>query len=191
MCNEVARRIALSQITEAFTEIRIPLVFPEGLPNLADVDSVRITDPTPIVRRTDDATELAVRRWSWRGTGGRPVYNYRSDEREIVRGRCLVPVSAFYEFTAPPAGAKLKSKWAFSHARTPWFMLGGVWRRDGDGEAFALLTCQPGPDVAPYHARQMVVVAREDWGAWLDGSAATSSVCRPLDEGTLVVQQIR
>ena len=39
---------------------------------------------------------------------------------------------------------------------------------DGAGEAFTLLTTEPGPDVAPIHNRQMVVLNRSDWLAWLD-----------------------
>jgi hypothetical protein len=32
------------------------------------------------------------------------------------------------------------------------------------GAAFTLLTTAPGPDVAPIHDRQMIVLGREDWG---------------------------
>ena len=38
----------------------------------------------------------------------------------------------------------------------------------GEGEAFTLLTMEPGPDVAPIHNRQMVVLERPDSLAWLD-----------------------
>src|SRR5580704_18777904 len=34
---------------------------------------------------------------------------------------------------------------------------------DGTGEAFTLLTTEPGPDVAPSHDRQMVVLDCPDW----------------------------
>ena len=34
---------------------------------------------------------------------------------------------------------------------------------DGAGDAFTLLTTDPGPDVAPIHDRQMVVLDRADW----------------------------
>ena len=36
------------------------------------------------------------------------------------------------------------------------------------GEAFTLLTTVPSPDVAPIHDRQMVVLERSDWSAWLE-----------------------
>jgi putative SOS response-associated peptidase YedK len=39
---------------------------------------------------------------------------------------------------------------------------------DGAADAFTLLTTEPGPDVAPIHNRQMVVLERSDWLAWLN-----------------------
>src|SRR3712207_1471756 len=100
MCNEVRRRIALGQVREDFGQVRIPLVFPEGLPNLAPLDSIRITDPNAIVRASQGEAELVMRRWSWPGPGGKPVYNFRSEGREFSSGRCLIVVDGFYEFTA-------------------------------------------------------------------------------------------
>ena len=200
MCNEVARRIALNIIREDFSQLKVPLEFPEGLPNLAPLDSIRITDPAAIVRWQNDGAELVQQQWSWKGPGGKPVYNYRSDGREFRNGdsggRCLVPVDAFYEFTAPAdPKAKRKDKWAFTKAGEDWFCLAGLWRggvavKDGVGEAFTLLTTEPGPDVAPYHSRQMVVVERRDWRAWLDRSVAAKAVCVPLAAGVLGVGSV-
>ena len=192
MCNEIARRIALALVREDFSQLRIPLRFPEGAPNFAPLDSIRITDPAVIVRWADDAAEMVTRRWSWPGPNGKPVYNFRSDGRRLDTGRCLIPVDAFYEFTAPAdPRQRRKDKWSFGHAAEPWFCLGGLWRKDATaGEAFTLLTCPPGPDVEPYHARQMIVVERRDWRGWLDGSASTADICLPLPAGTLKVTAV-
>jgi putative SOS response-associated peptidase YedK len=209
MCNEVARRIALGQLREDWSQLKIPLLFPEGLPNLAPLDSIRITDTTLVIRAaaTDTASapasaEAVQRRWSWPGQGGKPVYNYRSDGRDLRTGRCLIPVDAFFEFTTPEAdpGApkpKRKHKWAFTHATDDWFCIAGLWRSgvagkdgapvDGHGEAFTLLTTEPGPDVAPYHSRQIVVLPRSDWAAWLDASGDSRTLCRPAPAGTFAV----
>src|SRR4051812_13784112 len=48
------------------------------------------------------------------------------------------------------------------------------------GDAFTLLATEPGPDVAPIHGRQMVVVERADWRAWLDLSRPEAELLRPL-----------
>lgn len=196
MCNEAARRLALGQIRDDFDDLRIPLRFPEGIPNLADAPSVRITDRTPILRQGADGIELVQRRWSWPGTNGRPLYNYRSEGRTFTNtslgGRCLIPLDAFYEFTASPPGQKRKRKWAFTlaaigdYGRT-FFCVAGAWRRDPSvGEAFTMLTCEPGPDIAPYHARQIVLLRRRDWLAWMDGTKPATALLHPTPAGTLV-----
>lgn len=195
MCNEVRRLIALGQVREDFSEVRIPLRFPEGLPNLAPLDSIRITGPNAIVRAAADApgeAELVTRRWSWPGPGGRPVYNYRADDRQLEKGRCLVIVDGFYEFTAPADPAKKrKDKWLFTLAGENLFCLAGLWRGDpAIGEAYTLLTLPPGPDVAPYHSRGVVLVPREQWSDWLDSAIPSAEVLRPAPAGSFRIEQV-
>ena len=89
MCNEAARRIPLDQLRSDWGQTRFPLRFPEGLPNMAPLESIRITDPSVIVRAAGDApgeAELVTRRWSWPGPTGKPVYNFRSDGRVLDHG---------------------------------------------------------------------------------------------------------
>src|SRR6185503_13891653 len=114
MCNEHRRTVELGRISDAFAQLRIPLRFPEGAPNLAALESIKITDPTAIARAgTDDAggaasAELIQRRWSWPGPTGKPVFNYRAEGREFANtargGRCLIVADGFYEYTAPADG---------------------------------------------------------------------------------------
>jgi putative SOS response-associated peptidase YedK len=205
MCNEIARRIALGQLRDDWSQLKVPLVFPEGLPNLGEQDSIRITDTALILRAAaDGAVAGAMRRWSWPGQGGRPVYNYRSEGRSFANGatmgRCLIPVDAFFEFTAPPAGAPArarKTKWRFTATpggplaigATPWFCIAAVWRADAAGEAFSLLTGEPGPDVAPYHHRQVMLPPPDTWAGWLDGSIPAAEVLKPAAAGSLTVEQ--
>ncbi|HZG47664.1 MAG TPA: SOS response-associated peptidase [Allosphingosinicella sp.] len=195
MCNEHRRRVALGQIRDDFSQIRIPLRFPEGLPNLAPLDSVRITDPNPIIREAADASgeaELVVRRWSWPGPGGKPVYNFRSEGRSFASGRCLIVTDGFYEFTAPTdPKKKRKDKWLFTLKNHDWFCIAGLWRRDPQvGEAYTMLTTPPGPDVASYHNRGIAVLGRDQWAAWLDASSPAADVLRPLPAGSLSVEQV-
>lgn len=194
MCNEAARRIALGELRNDWGETRIPLIFPEGAPNMAPLDGFRITDSTVIIRGIDgaaDSAELVTRRWSWPGSHGKPVYNYRSDGRDLKRGRCLIPVDAFYEFTTPAdPKAKRKDKWAFRLRDHAWFCIAGLWRSDpAVGEAFTMLTCPPGPDILPYHSRQVVVLGRGDWARWLDPSVPSADLCRPLPAGSLIAER--
>ena len=195
MCNEHRRRVALGEIRDVFSDIRIPLRFPEGLPNLAPVESVRITDPNPIVREAADApseAELVVRRWSWPGPGGKPVYNFRSEGRSFASGRCLIVADGFYEFTKPADPAKKrKDKWLFTLNDHPFFCIADLWRRDPQvGEAYTMLTLEPGPDIAPYHSRGVAVLQREQWAQWLDPQVPAADVLRPLPAGSLSAAQV-
>ena len=192
MCNEVRRQIALGEIRNDFSQLRIPLRFPEGLPNLAPLDSIRITDPNAIIRTGEDGPELVVRRWSWPGPNKKPVYNFRSEGREFTSGRCLIVADGFYEFTTPgDPKQKRKHKWLFTKKDEPWFCIAGLWRNSAEvGEAFTMLTTEPCADVAPYHNRQICVLNRSDWVRWLDPAVPAREVLKPLPAGTLNVQKV-
>ncbi len=192
MCNEVRRRVALGQIRDDFSHTRIPLRFPEGLPNLAPLDSIRITDPNAIVRQGEEGAELVIRRWSWPGPGGKPVYNFRSEGREFTSGRCLIVADGFYEFTRPAdPKQKRKDKWLFTKRDEAWFCIAGLWRSTPEvGEAFTMLTTEPCEDVAPYHHRQIAVLARGDWARWLDPAVPAREVLKPLPAGSLEVERV-
>jgi putative SOS response-associated peptidase YedK len=192
MCNLYRNRVDLTVLIEAFDRLGIGLGFPEGLPNIEPRDEVRITDRAPIVRRGDGAAELVQRRWSWPGPGGKPVYNFRSDGREFGSGRCLIVTDGFYEFTAPaePRADKRKDRWLFTMTGQDWFCIAGLWRASADlGEAFTMLTTAPGPDVAPYHNRQVAVLAPERWAAWLDPAVPAREVIGVCSAGTLRVEK--
>jgi putative SOS response-associated peptidase YedK len=193
MCNDYRLRLSADEIATVFSEIRIPLRFTGGVPNLEPRDDVRIGDTAPIVRRAENgAPELVQLRWSWPGPTGKPVFNFRSEGRRFDSGRCLIPADAFYEFTTPPEGSPKrarKSKWEFRLAEEPWFCIAGLWRPYAGGEAFTMLTTSPGPDIAPYHDRQIVVLGKRDWVAWLDGPEP-QAVLKPSAAGALSAKLI-
>ena len=208
MCNEAYRLRELAKIEREFSHLHIPLRFPEGRPNVAPLPGFRITDRVEIVRpaaasASDSApreAEMVTRRWSWPAPGGKPVYAYRSDGRRIPHAqRCLIPVDGFFEFTDPPPPPpgtpkpkkKLKDKWAFTLAGAEGFCIAGIWRADPHvGEAWAMLTCPPGPDIAPYHDRQVVVLAPDRYADWLDPAVPSEALCRPLPAGSLTVTAV-
>jgi putative SOS response-associated peptidase YedK len=73
-----------------------------------------------------------------------------------------------------------------------WFCFAGLWRPiAAGGEAFTLLTTDPSPDVAPIHDRQMVVLERSDWSAWLEQMGNEAHLVRALPAGSLKVEQVR
>ena len=192
MCNLYTQTKSVDEVARVFRDLQLPIGFPEGAPNLQAKD-IAITDPGPIVRATSDGGfELVVRRWSWPGPSGKPVYNFRSEGREFSSGRCLIVADGFYEFTTPTdPRQKRKDRWLFTSMSEPLIGIAGLVRdAPGIGQAFTMLTTEPGPDVAPYHARQIAVLPVADWRAWLDYSAPAREVLRPLPGGTLEVSQV-
>ena len=193
MCNLYTQKKSVDEIARLFRELELPIAFPEGVPNLQPRD-ICITDPAPIVRANsggDQGFELVVRRWSWPGPTGKPVYNFRSEGREFTSGRCLIVADGFYEFTTPSdPKQKRKDRWLFTSRDEPMVGIAGLVRDTSDvGEAFTMLTTEPGPDVAPYHGRQIAVLRASDWRAWLANSKPARDLLRPLPAGTLDVRQ--
>jgi putative SOS response-associated peptidase YedK len=58
----------------------------------------------------------------------------------------------FYEFTDhAEQGKKRKDKWLFTKRDEPIFCIAGIWRETKEvGEAFTMLTMEPGPDITRY-----------------------------------------
>jgi len=195
MCNEYRLKVDAATIAQDFADAGVEVRFSEGTPNIEARDSIKITDTAPILRTVDNETragDLVQRRWSWPGPNRRPVYNFRSEGREFATGRCLIVADGFYEFTdAADKAKKRKDKWLFTKPGEPWFCIAGIWRATAEvGEAFTMLTMAPGPDIAPYHDRQIAIVDRADWAAWLDPSISAKGLLKPLAAGSLTVEQV-
>jgi putative SOS response-associated peptidase YedK len=182
MCNDFRLKAKLEYLIETFSQTRIPLKFPGGLPNIEPRDDIRITDRTPIVRAGDDGPVLEVMRWSWPGPTGKPVFNYRSEGRRFGVGRCLILADGFYEFTGDKSP---KAKWLFTVADAPLFAIAGYIRND----AFTMLTCEPGPDIRPYHDRQVAILRPDQWAGWLSHAENEAELLRPLAAGALNVER--
>jgi len=181
MCNEFRSERSLDELLQMFGQLDLPLDWEGGAPNLQPRPSIRPTDPAPVVVGRDGGVRLTELRWGFPGPRG-PVINFRSDGRRFPNGRCLVPIDGFYEFTGSKAP---KSKWLFEAADGEALGVAGLIRDD----RFTLLTCPPGADIGPYHDRQVVILPREHWAAWL-GPGQEPPIA-PAPPGTLKVTQVR
>ena len=195
MCNDYRLLVGAAAIAEDFEDLKIKIDYPDGVPNVAARSDIMITDSGVIVRSVGDVRgtgELVQRRWSWPGARGKPVYNFQSDNREFTSNRCLIVVDGFYEFTtAKNPKQKRKDKWLFTKRNEPIFCIAGIWRAHPEvGEAFTMLTMPPGPDIEPYHSRQVCVLDRSAWADWLDPRVSAKDILRPLPAGTLMVEQV-
>jgi len=116
-----------------------------------------------------------------------PIINFRSEGRSFATGRCLIPATHFFEFT----GAKYpKTRWRFTMPGEDFFCIAGLWRRAADEERFTMLTVAPGPDVAPYHDRQIVPLPPPAWRAWLDPFVPSADLLVPGPTGVLAVERV-
>ena len=187
MCNEYQLIQPLDQAIEEFSQSRASLVFPDGVPNFGATASIRIGDHAPVIWAGASGPEVRMTPWSWKGPGGRPVFNFRSDGRSFANSqRCVIPADGFFEFTDAEPGQKRKTKWRFALQGQSSFWIAGLVK---DG-AFAMLTTEPGPDIAPYHDRQIVLLPKGSAADWLDLSRPETEMLRPTEAGRLVVDKV-
>ena len=83
----------------------------------------------------------------------------------ITRGRCLVPVRAFYESWTEPGSPAPGEKVAvlFASETHRIFLLAAVMR---NGEV-SIVTCSPNADVGPIHSRMPLVLGPGESSIWL------------------------
>ena len=161
--------------------------------DLPQADDIRINDIGPVMRAAGNGVELVPMNFSFPPSGprGGPIFNFKSEGRSFEKSnRCLIPASAFFEFT----GKKYpKAKHCFTLNDAPFMAIAGIWREaKGDNHpAFTMLTTEPGPDVEPYHNRQVVVLRPQDWAAWLYLTKPEAELLSPLPGGSLHVETVR
>src|SRR5690348_3714480 len=133
MCNDFGNHIPYSDYLAAFSQTRIRVKWPKAAPNLEPREDIWPTDKAPVVRRLEDGTnEFAELRWGFPPARpkGAPIINFRSEGRRFPVGRCLIPVSHFFEFTGTKSP---KAKWKFTKAGEDWFCFAGLWRPMPEG----------------------------------------------------------
>jgi putative SOS response-associated peptidase YedK len=145
------------------------------------------TTRNPVCRLNQaGAREIAILRWglvpSWaqdlkigaqcinavgETVAGKPAFRSAFKSR-----RCLVPARLFYEWqkTADP---KVKQPYAIGLRSGQPMVFAGLWEwwKDPAGgeeyQTYAIVTTTPNELMAKLHNRMPVILAREDWPAWL------------------------
>jgi putative SOS response-associated peptidase YedK len=135
-----------------------------------------------------DRPEGEMMTWAWL-QGRRPVFNFVSEDRDFSKSdRCLILATSFYEYTAP-AEQKPKIKLQDQHQLLlkghDWFWVAGV------GDCFAMLTADPGPDIKPYHDRQIVVLPPERGMDWLKLTQPEAKLLKALPRNALEHRLLR
>ena len=193
MCNDYEQNVSWAQYRAAMRAADIAIAEGQSGLDLRQADDVRIRDVGSVALQVGNLVEVAPMRFGMDPINprGGPIFNFRSEGRHFANSnRCLIIASAFYEFTGT---SYPKTKYRFTLNGAPCMAIAGIWRR-GSGnqpDAFAMLTTAPGPDVAPIHSRQVVVLRPENWCAWLDLSGQEEELLRPLPAGSLSVEVVR
>jgi putative SOS response-associated peptidase YedK len=196
LCNAYRLITPAFDLFEVFSQIRLPILKPDPSrrPNLEPREITRPTDSLPILRALDPAEpaaglELVEARWwlvpffhkgptvkDWKPicTNARAetvatTPTYREPYR---KRRCLIPADGFYEWTGEKGA---KTRWLFTRPADEIWCFAGLWDRwtgpEGSLDSFTLVTTAAGPDVAPIHHRQPVLLEPAQWSRWLDLSA--------------------
>ncbi|CDM60550.1 MULTISPECIES: SOS response-associated peptidase [Rhizobium] len=193
MCNDYEQHIRYAEYCKMMQDLALGIPTRQTELDMPQADNIKIGDTAPVMRAAgDNIVELAPMKFGFPPTRkAGPVFNFRSEGRHFSDShRCLIPASAFFEFS----GKKYpKAKHRFTLNDAPFMAIAGIWR-DGHGNqppAFTMLTTAPGPDVKPYHDRQIVVLQPQEWLAWLDLAKPEAELLRALPKGSLAAETVR
>ncbi len=212
MCNRYGYLAPVSRLAEEFSQVRPPLVVKDGaIPNVEPREHIRPTDPAPIIRPLDPTdpfvgVEMVDARWwlipffhrksvkDWKpmctNARAETLATAATFREAFKHRRCLVPATHFFEWTGPKGA---KEMWRFTKADSDIFCFPGLWdvaeTTDGRIESFTIVTTAPGPDCAPYHNRQPVILERDQWAIWLDTDADHEPFLKAGMEGVIAVER--
>ena len=168
---------------------------------------IRPTDRAPIVRLTkgSDRRELALVRWglvpSWikdlKSAASRinaraeTVATQAAFRAAYNARRCLVPVSAFYEWSGPKGKRR---RWRVSLRDERLFALAGLWEwwkdaRTSDWiQTYTIITTDANEAIRPLHDRMPVILARSDEARWLDTSGDATALLAPYAGDAMLLE---
>ena len=206
MCGRFARRSTREVLADWFG------VDLEDQPQFAPSYNVAPQSVQPVVRLGHDSgkMEFALLRWGlvpfWAKDAkvGYSTINARAEEaaqkpafREALRRRrCLVPADAFYEWER--SDPKNKKAFAIALKSGEPYAFAGLWDRwrpkEGEPlETFSILTTDANETLEPIHNRMPVILARKDYGRWLEPAAQERlpvDLLRPFPAEEMVAWQV-
>lgn len=110
--------------------------------------------PSPVNNARDD--RLLDKRWPWR--------------ESFEQRRCLIPVTQWAE--AQGEKGRMTKTW-YRPAGQELFCCAGIWRpTDEWGDAYSMIMVDASAEMLEVHDRMPVILRREDWATFTDGSPA-------------------
>lgn len=207
MCNLYNMTAGQAAIRALFDDIK------DNTGNLPALEGIYPDTAAPIVRKGPDGLELTTARW------GMPSPQFALKGKRTDKGitnirntasphwrrwlgpdcRCVVPFTAFSEYTTGPDGKK-SLVWFAQNAERPLMFFAGIWTRwtsvrklkEGEttNDIFGFLTCEPNSVVEPVHPKAMPVIldGMEAVDIWLHAPTPEAlTLQRPLDPAKLQI----
>lgn len=188
MCGRYALEAAASRLTAVFESVPAPEITPRW--NIAPSSQVPVVHVDDAGRRVVEAMHWGlVPSWADDMAIGQRLANARGETVDAKpafraafrRHRCLLPMSAFYEWQAlrRDDGRVVKQPWCFApskaHQPDDLFAVAGLVEHRPEPAApggvlwsCCLITTAANDLMAPIHDRMPVIVPRERWAPWLD-----------------------
>lgn len=191
MCNLYRMRVTTSEIGQIFDAIPDlganygEEIYPgySGLV-VADGQAQAMTWGFPLVLTGKQGQKLKPK----------PVNNARTDKLQtafwrdsFARRRCLIPVSEWAE--AEGQKGQMTRTW-YSLPGGESFAVAGVWRATFEwGNAYSMVMTDGHLQMADVHDRMPVIVMRDNWAQWANGSPDDAfTLCQPWP-GDLLVER--
>ena len=136
--------------------------------NIAKLKSslVRKSDPGVVVLADAQEIRPEIMRWGFWRAFNPSINNSRSDKLDsgmwrdaFLQRRCLIPVSAYYEWGAGTGGEK--QAFEIGGEDEEWFWIAGIWEPHPEhGPCYSMITTAAAPSVGFIHDRMPAVL---DW----------------------------
>ncbi len=196
MCGRYTLATIQEQLAEEFDLIEVESLRPRY--NIAPTQSVPVVRVLGdnSTRRLEELRWGLVPHWAKDPSVGSRMINARSEEAAtkpsfrvpLRRQRCLVPSTGFFEWKVGGDADSRRTKkqpYYFRRRDERVFAFAGMWDRwvGADGkpiETYTILTTSPNELIRSFHDRMPVIVARDQYGLWLDPTVQDVDRLRPL-----------
>ena len=149
------------------------------------------TQLIPVLLGDRSSRRIGLMRWGWNpdALDGRLLINCRGEEAHakrmfqepLIRRRCLVPATAFYEWQPAATPKGRPQPFTFAPAAPGLIAIGGLWvptvsAEGSKGGSVILMTVPANSAVAPVHDRMPLVIGPDSITDWLDGSTDADAI---------------
>lgn len=190
MCIEYARTIGMAQFDRLVNEAESgsPFEWTGLTPSPGSLQfHIQIGDEAAIARLESHRLAGEMMRWGWRD-GRQVVFNMKGEGCDFSSAlRVLILATGFYEYTEPADPHEGRYRHFFTMRGEEWFWIAGI----ANHGRFAMLTVRPGPDIKPYHKRQLCLLPPSSGIDWLTLAQPQKDLLKPLPGGTLMVRTLR